>query len=131
VTSGFAVRAGAGSLRDSVRADVVFPHAWTSEGVAVEMEFTGAHVLHLATAACVLNDLYREADRAEVVLGGVVVSAQGDFDRESWQSTGSKYRVEVASEAGGSAVRELIQLVDDLAEVPRALRHPTAVWRED
>jgi hypothetical protein len=57
----FTVKAAAGSLREAVRADVILPHRWTDEGVAVELEFTGAHLLHLAAAGCVLNDTYREA----------------------------------------------------------------------
>ena len=46
----FPVAVAAGSLRSSVRADAELPHAWSSEGVAVQTSFTGAHLLHLATA---------------------------------------------------------------------------------
>lgn len=46
------------------------------EGVAVEVTFTGAHLLHLSAAGCVLNDVYREATQA------------GDFESETWWSTG-------------------------------------------
>lgn len=131
MSSGSGVTAAAGSLRQRIRVDTVLPHAWTDEGVAVALQFTGAHVLHLAVAACVLNDLYREAARAGVELRGVLVGADGEYDRQTWQSTGISYRVEVDSDAGEDAVRELIALVDDVAEIPRALRQAIEVRRRD
>jgi uncharacterized OsmC-like protein len=129
VGSDFAVAAAAGSLRSSVRADAVFPHQWTDEGVAVEVAFTGAHLLHLAAAACVLNDLYREAAHAGVELNGVRVTAEGDFDRESWRSTGIRYGVQVDSDSSEGVVNELIGIVDHVAEIPRALREGADVRR--
>jgi len=50
------------------------------EGVTVEADFTGGHLLHLATAGCILNDLYREAAKLGIQLVGVRVSAAGGFD---------------------------------------------------
>jgi len=35
----------------------------------------------LSAAACILNNLYREAGAADIVLVGVRVAATGDFDR--------------------------------------------------
>jgi hypothetical protein len=40
--------------------------------VTVRADFTGAHLLHLAVAGCVLNDLYREAAGLGVELLAVV-----------------------------------------------------------
>ena len=72
--------AGAGTLR-SMAADVVrFPHRWTAEGVTVETSFTGAHLLHLAVAGCVLNDVFREAERLGIIVHGVRVTASGGFN---------------------------------------------------
>lgn len=126
----FAVTAAAGTFLPTVRADVTFPHKWTPAGVAVEAPFTGAHLLHLATAACVLNDLYREAQSAAIELDGVRVTASGGFDTATWRSTGIRYRVEVDSPAGAEAVAALVATVDRVAEIPRALRAGTEVRRE-
>jgi uncharacterized OsmC-like protein len=131
VSDEFAVVAAAGSLRASVRADAVFPHRWTDGGVAVETQFTGAHLLHLATAACVLNDLYREAAVVGVALDGVRVTATGGFDTDTWQSSGITYRVELASPAPGDALEALVRVVDEVAEIPRALRSGALVVRAD
>lgn len=116
------MRAAAGSLRDSVRADVTFAHRWSEEGVSVEAAFTGAHLLHLSAGGCVLNDVYREAQEADVVVHGVRVTVDGDFDRESWSSTGITYSVEVDSPSPDEEVQRLLCAVDELAEIPRALR---------
>ena len=62
----FQVVAGAGTLAGAAAGAAHFPHRWTTGGVTVESAFTGAHLLHLATAGCVLNDVYREAERLGV-----------------------------------------------------------------
>ena len=120
---------GAGSLRSRAPGAVPFPHRWTDAGVTVESDFTGAHLLHLAVAGCVLNDVYREAATLGVELDGVRVSAGGDFDRTSWQSTGVSYEVELDSPAPADALDRLLAVVDDVAEIPKAVRAGTSVKR--
>lgn len=90
--------------------------------------FTGAHLLHAAVAACVLNDLYREAASLGVQLEGVRVEAEGGFDA-TWVSTGVVYRVELDSAADRASQQALLDSVDRLAEIPRALRKGTTVVR--
>jgi uncharacterized OsmC-like protein len=95
----------------------------------VEADFTGAHLLHLAAAGCVLNDVYREAAALGVELGGVRVTATGGFDTETWQSTGIGYRVEVSSDAPAADVARLLDVVDEVAEIPQAIRAGAIVRR--
>jgi uncharacterized OsmC-like protein len=125
----FGVAVGAGSLRSASAGAVGFPHKWTADGVTVETEFTGAHLLHLATAGCVLNDLYREAVELGVHLDGVRVTASGDFDPQTWASTGITYSVEVDSEASEHDLAALVIRVDQVAEIPRAIRAGAPVKR--
>ena len=94
----------------------------------VSADFTGAHLLHLSVAACVLNDLYREADKRGVILDGVRVTASGGFS-DDWASTGITYRVDVDSPAEVAVVDELVALVDEIAEIPRAVRAGAGVQR--
>jgi uncharacterized OsmC-like protein len=108
---------------------VRFAHRWTVEGVTVEAAFTGAHLLHLSVAGCVLNDVYREAESRGVEVRGVRVTATGDFDTESWRSTGIVYRVEVDSPGGQESLGELLTVVDAVAEIPRAVRAGAPVAR--
>jgi hypothetical protein len=121
--------AGAGTLR-SMAADVVrFPHRWTAEGVTVETSFTGAHLLHLAIAGCVLNDVFREAERLGAIVHGVRVSASGGFNTETWESTGIAYVVDVDGPASVSQLAALLDAVDRVAEIPKSVRAGAAVKR--
>lgn len=94
----------------------------------MEAAFTGAHLLHVAVAGCVLNDLYREAAELEVVLDGARVVAQGGFDR-GWNSTGISYTVELDSSAAPEQLGALLARVDKVAEIPKAVRAGTSVKR--
>jgi uncharacterized OsmC-like protein len=119
----------AGTLISSSGSVVRFPHRWTPGGVTVEADFTGGHLLHLAAAGCVLNDMYREAGALGIELNGVRVTAAGGFDTASWRSTGISYSVEVSSDAPVDELANLLSVVDDVAEIPRAIRAGASVQR--
>ena len=125
----YEVTVSAGLLRPQHGSFTTMPHRWTDAGVAIEAPFTGAHLLHLAAAGCVLNDLYREAAELGVPLDGVRVRATGGFDPDSWSSTGITYDVELRSDAAPEQLQHLLDLVDAVAEIPRALRSGTTVRR--
>ena len=125
----FPVTLTAGSLRSDPSAGWVVPHVWTDDGVVVEAAPNGAGVLHVAVALCVLNDTFREAQERAVDVAGVRVGARGEFDPETWQSTGVTYDVDVDSLAGPDAVAALLTHVDEVAEIPRALRAGMRVER--
>ena len=125
----FEVAAGAGTLRSASGAVVSFPHRWTADGVTVEADFTGGHLLHLAAAGCVLNDLYREAEALGIELKGARVAAAGGFDTATWQSTGIEYTVELSSDAPAGQLAHLLEVVDKAAEIPRAIRAGATVQR--
>jgi uncharacterized OsmC-like protein len=125
----FEVTVGAGALRSDAGDAVRFPHKWTQAGVTAEAEFTGGHLLHLAAAGCVLNDLYREAAALGIELDGVRVTAAGGFDTATWQSTGIEYSVEVRSAADPDQLALLVAAVDQVAEIPQAIRAGATVRR--
>jgi hypothetical protein len=123
------VAVGAGTLRSSAADAVSFPHRWTPAGVTVEAAFTGAHLLHLAAAGCVLNDVYREAERLGLSVRGVRVTASGGFDADTWRSTGIVYAVEVDAQCSQQELDRLLATVDAVAEIPKAIRAGTTVER--
>jgi hypothetical protein len=125
----YEVTVSAGTLRPSHGNGLVWPHPWTSEGVLVEADFTGAHLYHLAAAGCVLNDLYREAERLAIAIDGARVRARGGFDPVTWSSTGIEYEVDIASAAEHDQIARLVTVVDSVAEIPKALRAGTTVTR--
>ncbi len=124
--SPFAVRATAGTLRmaDGVR----ISHAWTAEGVVAAPLVNGAQALHFSVALCLLNDTYREAAKLGVSLDGIEVVVDGDFDEE-WVSQGITYTVSVDSPDAQAQVARLIEVVDRVAEIPKALRAGARVER--
>jgi hypothetical protein len=126
----FEVTVGAGTMMSASGAAIRFPHRWTPGGVTVEADFTGAHLLHLAAAGCVLNDVYREAAALDIGVDGVRVVAAGGFDASTWQSTGIDYSVEVSSDASAEQLAQLLEVVDQVAEIPRAIRAGAAVQRD-
>jgi hypothetical protein len=124
--SPFGVTATAGTLR--APGGVALHHQWTEEGVMASPVVNGAQVLHLSVALCVLNDTYREAERLGVTVEGVAVEADGSFDEE-WRSTGIEYRVMLDSTAPTDTLDHLRASVDEVAEIPRALRAGAHVGR--
>jgi hypothetical protein len=127
----FPVVLTAGSVREDPAAGWLVPHAWTDGGVVVRAAPNGAGVLHVAVALCVLNDTYREARDRGVDVAGVRVTARGEFDQATWQSTGVTYAVQIDSPSPAADVSELVAHVDAVAEIPRALRAGMSVERAD
>jgi hypothetical protein len=127
----FPVVLTAGSLRADPSTGWLVPHRWTDTGVVVQTVPNGAGVLHVAVALCVLNDIFREAIDRGVDVTGVQVSARGEFDEETWESTGISYAVEVDSSGSADDVASLVAHVDRVAEIPRALRAGMSVERSD
>lgn len=120
------VRATAGTLR--AVEGVVLHHTWTDEGVVAGPASNGAQLLHLSVALCVLNDTYREAENLGIEIAGVIVEADGGFD-DDWRSTGIAYAVTLDSPATAGDLARLSALVDEVAEIPRAIRAGAAVER--
>jgi organic hydroperoxide reductase OsmC/OhrA len=89
--------------------------------------FNGGQLLNLAVAACVSNDLYREAARRNLVLTAVGVRVDSDYGGDPAVSSEIVYDVEVEGEASDEELSELLDHVDRIAEIPNSLRSATAV----
>jgi putative redox protein len=89
--------------------------------------FNGGQLLYLAIAACWSNDLYREATTMGIELDGVELTVDGDFPARGSGSTPITIEVVVRSAAPESKVRELIDEVERVAEIPRAIHDATPI----
>jgi hypothetical protein len=125
----FPVVLTAGSLRADPASGWLVPHRWSDGGVVIQAPPNGAGVLHVAVALCILNDTFREAPDREVDLAGIRVSARGEFDADTWASTGVTYALQIDSSSSSDAVAALMAHVDEVAEIPRALRAGMTVER--
>ena len=84
--------------------------------------FNGGQLFYLSIAACLSNDLYREAATLGIELDGVEVTIDGDFPARGSGSTPIEVSLVVRSSAPDDRVRELIAEVERVAEIPRAIR---------
>jgi uncharacterized OsmC-like protein len=89
--------------------------------------FNGGQLLYLSVAGCVSNDLFREAHKFNVKLERVVVRVTGDFEGDPAISGPITYDVEVSGTGGNERLRQLIDHVDSIAEIPNSLRRATRV----
>ena len=89
--------------------------------------FNGGQLLYLSIAACWSNDLYREAGTMGIELDGVEITVDGDFPARGSGSTAISVDVVVRSSAPDDRVRELIDEVERVAEIPRAIREATPI----
>jgi hypothetical protein len=62
-------------------------------------------------------------------LNGVRVTAAGTFDTTTWRSAGIDYTVELSSDALAGELARLLAVVDDVAEIPQAIRAGAPVQR--
>jgi uncharacterized OsmC-like protein len=84
--------------------------------------FSGGQLFYLSIAACLSNDLYREAATMGIELDGVEISVDGDFPARGAGSTPIAVDITVRSRAAETALRELLAEVERVAEIPRAIR---------
>jgi putative redox protein len=84
--------------------------------------FSGGQLLYLAIAACWSNDLYREATTMGIELAGVELTVDGDFPARGSGSTPITIDLVVRSAAAEERIRALIDEVERIAEIPRAIR---------
>ena len=124
----YPVTASAGSLRADPAVGWVLPHAWTREGVVTDAAGTGAHVLHLSVALCVLNDTFREGRERGAGPGRPgrrrrrVPRRHVGLDRDHLRGGGPGGRP-------AEAVERLLAHVEEIAEIPRTVRAGADVRR--
>jgi uncharacterized OsmC-like protein len=88
---------------------------------------TGGHVLHLALAQCVFNNVLRIARDRELSLTDVSVMADGDFDAEGTASTGIDCTIELSGDAEQSDLVSVAEAAFADSTVVAVLRRGAAV----
>jgi uncharacterized OsmC-like protein len=89
--------------------------------------FSGGQLLYLSVAACISNDLYREAATRGITLSDVSLTVDGDFPGRGQPSTSIEVSLEVAGDASQEDLAELVDEVERVAEIPNSLRGATLV----
>ena len=89
--------------------------------------FNGGQLLYAAIAGCYSNDLYREAATLGITLTRVAIDVDGDFPARGEPSQPITVDVEVTGDAPEARLREVVDLVDGIAEIPNSIRGTTQV----
>jgi uncharacterized OsmC-like protein len=106
---------------------IVFRHHRAPEVAWSIDTATGGHVLHLALAQCVFNNVLRIAQERGVTLGDVSVKADGGFDEDGTASTGIDCTIELSGAADQSDLAGLAVEAFDASSVVAVLRRGGAV----
>ncbi len=89
--------------------------------------FSGGELLLLAIGGCYVNDIYREAAKADMVVTGVHVDVEADWGGDPVRAQNVTFAVKVEAEAPEEKILELIKHTDAVAEIPNSLRFRTQV----
>jgi uncharacterized OsmC-like protein len=89
--------------------------------------FNGGQLLYLSIAACVSNDLYREAATMGIPIRRVAIEVDGDFPGRGSPSTAVDVAVSIDADADDAAIDALLAEVDRVAEIPNSMRGTTPV----
>jgi putative redox protein len=89
--------------------------------------FSGGQLLNLAVAACVSNDLFRDAAKAGIRLTRVRATATSDYSGSPAVSGPIEYDVELEGDAPEDRLRALLEETDRIAEIPNSIRRGTEV----
>lgn len=97
---------------------LIIPSKTTGPGSSVN----GGELLMLAIATCFCNDIYREAAKRGIKIHQVEVDASGEFAAEGEPGSNFQYKAEVRSDATAGEIRELLNYVNEIAEIHQTLR---------
>ena len=89
--------------------------------------FNGGHLFYLSIAACISNDLYRDAASRGIALRRVAVTVDGDFEGRGSVSTPIDVDLEAAGDGPADDLQALLDEVDRIAEIPDTIRQGTEV----
>lgn len=89
--------------------------------------FSGGQLLNMAVAACISNDLFRDAAKRGFTLRRVRVTASTEYAGTPPVSGPIEYAVEVEGDASEADLRALVNDTDRIAEIPNSLRQGTEV----
>ena len=95
--------------------------------------FNGGQLLYLSIAACVSNDIYREAGSFGIDVRRVAIAVDGDFPARGAPSTPITVVVDIEADADDGQLDRFLEEVDRVAEIPNSIRGtvPVVIRRGD
>ena len=83
----------------------------------------GGELLLLSIATCFCNDIYREAHKRKISVQAINVVVTGEFAAEGEAGSNFQYKADVKSNASAIETHELIEYVNEIAEIHKTLRN--------
>src|SRR3954447_12605475 len=108
-------------------ASFVVAHHLTDRAEIRSEVLSGGHLLHLAVAGCLFNDILREAKSRAIAVTDLRISADGDFEGDPPMSTGITYSIDIAGDAPEEELRRLVADREAIAAIPLTLRRGAGV----
>ena len=96
-----------------------------SEGMGSSIN--GGEFLFLALATCYCNDLYREAQKRNIVIHAVRVEVTGEFGGEGQPANNITYSASIDGAAPHAELLDLLRHTDTIAEIQNTLRSSVPV----
>jgi organic hydroperoxide reductase OsmC/OhrA len=87
--------------------------------------FNGGQLFYMSVAACISNDLYREAETLGIALKNIQMTVDGDFPGRGQPSTPITVDLLVEAEAPVARLAALVDVVEGVAEIPNSFRGTT------
>jgi uncharacterized OsmC-like protein len=106
---------------------LVLSHHLTDRAEIHAEVLSGGHLLHLAVAGCLFNDILREAKVRGIDVTDLRIAAGGGFDGDPLKSTGITYSIEIAGDAPEKDLRRLVADCEGPSAIPQTLRQGTEV----
>jgi putative redox protein len=102
-------------------------HHLTERAEVRSQVLSGGHLLHLAVAGCLFNDILREAKARGIAVTDLRISADGGFEGDPPLSTGITYSIDIAGDAPEDELREIVEHREAIAAIPLTLRRGAEV----
>ena len=87
----------------------------------------GGELLFLALATCYCNDVFREAERMNIVVHDLEVRVDGEFGGRGDPARNVSFDVRISAEGSQETIRELLQVTDSVAEIQNTMRQAVPV----
>ncbi|MFL5865737.1 MAG: OsmC family protein [Thermoleophilaceae bacterium] len=121
------IRLGDPSSEGIDPAKLTLSHHLTERAEVHAEVMSGGHLLHLAVAGCLFNDILREAGARGIGVTQLEVSADGGFEGDPLLSTGIGYSIQIGGDAPDEELRKLVADVEERAAIPLSIGRGTRV----
>ena len=118
---------GAGAPEATEPNSVIVRHHRSGRAELKVDRLSGGHMLHLALATCVFNNIHRIARDRGIHIQDASVAVDGGFSEDGTASTGIACRVMVAGEADSEGLAAVAREAFDDSSIAAILRRTTTV----